>query len=142
MHSPMSQLVSVIIPCYNQAHFLSAAIESILNQTYPHFEIIAVNDGSTDNTAEIATRNAKVRYFYQPNQGLPAARNAGAQASRGAYLVFLDADDLLLPNALEDGVKCLREHPECGLVYGLYELMAEDGAPLPLDARALPEKID
>ncbi|HZS05717.1 MAG TPA: glycosyltransferase [Blastocatellia bacterium] len=142
MHSPMSQLVSVIVPCYNQAHFLGAAIESILNQTYPHFEIIVVNDGSTDDTAEVAARHPGVRHLYQPNRGLSAARNTGARASRGAYLVFLDADDLLLPNALEDGVKCLSEHPEAGLAYGLYQLMAEDGAPLQLDARPVPEKID
>src|SRR5918911_141417 len=83
-------LVSVIIPCYNQGHYLSEAIESVLNQTYPHFEIIVVDDGSTDNTAEVAASYPKVKLLRQKNHGRPAVgRNNGFHASRGEYIVFL-----------------------------------------------------
>src|ERR671912_965329 len=109
-------LVSVVIPCYNQAHFLGEAIESVLSQTYPHFEIVVVDDGSTDNTQEVAARYPGVRYIRQENQGLAGARNAGIRRSNGSYLVFLDADDRLLPEALEVGLEHLNAHPECAFV--------------------------
>ena len=83
---PESGLVSVIIPCYNQAHFLDEAIESVLTQTYPNREIIVVDDGSTDDTAEVARRYSMVRYVYRENAGPSAARNAGVQAGHGKYL--------------------------------------------------------
>src|SRR6266513_5232454 len=101
---PASGLVSVIIPCYNQAHFLHEAIESVLAQTYSNREIIVVDDGSTDNTATVARCHSPPRYIYQENAGPSAARNTGFEQSRGEYLVFLDADDRLLPEALEIGV--------------------------------------
>jgi len=125
---PESGLVSVIIPCYNQAHFLDEAIESVLTQTYPNREIIVVDDGSTDNTAEVAGRYSAVRHIYQENAGPAAARNAGVEAGRGKYLVFLDADDRLLPEALEIGVDCLRQHPECAFVSGHCRLIVTDGS--------------
>ena len=106
-------LVSVVIPCYNQAHFLSEAIESVLSQTCESFEIIVVDDGSTDNTSELASRYQKVRLLRQENRGVSAARNAGLAESEGEYVVFLDADDRLLPEALEVGLECLDDHPEC-----------------------------
>ena len=101
-------LVSVVIPCYNQAHFLGEAIESVLAQTYPHREIVVVDDGSPDNTREVASRYPGVRYVRQENQGLAAARNTGLRHSSGSYLVFLDADDRLLPEALEVGLRQLQ----------------------------------
>jgi len=103
---PESGLVSAIIPCYNQAHFLHEAIESVLAQSYPNFEIILVNDGSTDSTADVVRRYSPVRYVYQENAGLSSARNTGLKKSRGEYVVFLDADDRLLPEALQVGVDC------------------------------------
>lgn len=124
-------LVSVIIPCYKQAHFLGEAIESVLKQTYAPYEIIVVDDGSPDHTAQVATGYAGVRYFRQENQGLSAARNAGLRESRGPFLVFLDADDRLLPEALEIGVACLEERPGCAFVYGQSRFMTYDGDPLP-----------
>src|SRR5215831_10044969 len=80
-----SQLVSVIIPCYNKANFLGEAIESVLQQTYPHYEIIVVDDGSSDASAAVAKRYPTVPYVYQSNQGLSGARNAGLRASGGNY---------------------------------------------------------
>jgi glycosyltransferase involved in cell wall biosynthesis len=95
-------LVSVIIPCYRQGHLLPEALESVLAQTYPAVEAVVVNDGSPDDTDEVVHRYLpRVRYVRQQNRGLPAARNAGIRASSGQYLLFLDADDLLYPKAVE-----------------------------------------
>jgi len=122
-----TNLVSVIIPCYNQAHFLREAIESVLSQIYQNFEIVVIDDGSTDETPNIAGQYPQVRYIKQTNQGLAAARNAGLQASRGRYLVFLDADDRLLPNALRAGLQCFEEHPDCAFVSGGYRRIDKAG---------------
>src|SRR5215831_9104653 len=94
-------LVSIIIPCYNQAHFLSDAIDSARRQTHSRIEILVIDDGSSDNTSEVAASYRDVYCIRQANQGLSAARNAGLRASKGSLLVFLDADDRLLPNAIE-----------------------------------------
>ncbi|PSB02088.1 non-ribosomal peptide synthetase [Merismopedia glauca] len=112
--------VSVIIPAYNSAKFLPEAIESVLSQTYPVFEIIVVDDGSTDNTKEICDRYPTVQYVYQNNQGASVARNTGVRVSQGEYLLFLDSDDCLLPKAVEIGVNCINDHPEVGFVFGSY----------------------
>jgi len=124
-------LVSVIIPCYNQGRFLEEAIESVLNQGYRKCEILVVDDGSTDDTASVATRYTHcVNLIRQSNRGLSAARNAGLEASSGDLLIFLDADDRLLPNAVEAGLDCLERNPKCAFVYGRYRLIAEDGGPI------------
>jgi len=126
--TPEAGLVSIIIPCYNQAHFLHEAIQSVLAQTYPHREIFIVDDGSTDNTAEVTAGYRDVRYIRQENSGVSAARNTGLKQSRGEYLVFLDSDDRLLPEALEIGVDCLREHPECAFAFGHSRFTTADGS--------------
>src|SRR5215211_2313466 len=128
-------LVSVVIPCYNQAHFLSEAIESVLAQSHPNFEIIVVDDGSTDDTSEIAARYPEVRLVRQENKGLSGARNAGLAHSEGEYVVFLDADDRLLPEALEAHLEHLEAHPECAFVSGPCRRIAADGSPLPTPLR-------
>ena len=128
----------MVIPCFNQAHFLDEAIQSVLAQSYRDFEIVVVDDGSTDNTSEIATRYQEVQCIRQDNQGLAGARNTGIRESKGSYLVFLDADDRLLPEALEAGVKCLKAYPDGAFVFGRYRNIAADGSilrekqPLPL----------
>jgi glycosyltransferase involved in cell wall biosynthesis len=103
-------LVSVVIPCYNQAHFLSEALESVLDQSYRRIEAFVIDDGSTDNTRQITERYPTVQYRRQVNQGAAAARNAGLRESRGDLLVFLDADDRLLSWAVEAGVQALGEN--------------------------------
>src|SRR5207247_7128348 len=126
--TPEAGLVSIIITCYNQAQILREAIQSALAQTYSHREIFIVDDGSTDNTAEVTAGFAGVRYIRQENAGVSTARNTGLKESRGEYLVFLDADDRLLPEALEIGVNYLREHPDCAFAAGCCRLIVADGS--------------
>lgn len=114
----MESNVSVVIPCHNGERFLAETIESVLRQTLPAQEIILVDDGSTDQTSQIAARYAAVRYVYQPNQGAATARNRGIASSQGRYLVFLDSDDRLLPTALAIGVEQLATAPEAGFTVG------------------------
>ncbi|MFN2541479.1 MAG: glycosyltransferase [Chthoniobacterales bacterium] len=121
-------LVSIITACYNQGHFLREAIESAVAQTYARREIIVVDDGSTDNTPEIARRYPEVRYICQENAGPSAARNNGVKSSAGEYLVFLDADDRLLPDALEVGVQSLQQNPDCAFASGFCRLVVADGS--------------
>src|SRR2546430_6174963 len=127
--TPKAGLVSVIIPCYNQAHFLHEAIQSALAQTYSHREIFIVDDGSTDNTAEITAGFGGVRYICQENSGVSTARNKALKESRGEYLVFLDADDRLLPEALVIGVDWLGQHPQCGFASGPSRFLTPGGGP-------------
>jgi len=136
-HTP---LISIVIPCYRQAHFLGETIRSVLAQFYRRFEIIVVDDGSPDNTAEVAARFKGLRYIRQRNLGLSAARNAGLHQSTGEHIVFLDADDRLMPDALETGVDALRAQPECAFVYGFCELIAQDGSLIPTPPPVLIEE--
>src|SRR5262249_23271294 len=122
-------LVTIVIPCYKQAHFLPEAIESARNQTYSNLEIIVVDDGSPDNTSEVAARYPGVQCIRQKNGGLSDARNRGIRESRGEFFVLLDADDKLLPNCLEAGIACFAERPEAAIVFGRYQVIQEDGAP-------------
>ncbi len=122
-------MISVIIPAYNSAQYLPEAIDSVYNQTHSGCEIIVVDDGSTDQTKTVCAKYSTVKYVYQSNQGLPAARNRGVEASSGEYLVFLDSDDCLLPAAIEIGLQAMQEHP-AGFVFGryLYQLARADGS--------------
>lgn len=110
--------VSVIIPTYNRAHFLAEAIQSVLDQTFTDFELIIVDDGSTDNTEDIVMKfkDPRIRYINQENSGVSAARNTGIKASDGEYIAFLDSDDIWLPQNLDFKVKLLDARPEIGLV--------------------------
>ena len=116
----LNRLISVIIPCYNYGHYLAEAIESVRSQSYKFIETIVVDDGSVDNTKEVAGKYPDVIYVYQENQGLSAARNKGIDNSTGEFLVFLDADDWLLPDALSINLTYLLENKEAGLVTGTY----------------------
>jgi glycosyltransferase involved in cell wall biosynthesis len=132
-------LVSVIVPCYAQAAYLEEAIESVLAQTYAQVEIVVVDDGSPDNAARLAGRFPWARCVRQANAGLAAARNAGIRESEGDLLVFLDADDRLLPRALEVGVEELRAHPEAAFAFGRYRRVTGDGRPLENDEQPRPD---
>lgn len=123
-------LVSVIIPCYNQAHFVADAIESVLAQTWPQREIIVVDDGSHDDPATVVARYPSVRLIRQGNQGVSAARNHGMRESQGEFLVFLDADDRLTPKALQAHLMHLQARPDCAIAAGHYREIAADGSVL------------
>jgi len=118
MNASAEPLVSVVIPCYNQAHFLGEALESALEQSYGALETVVVDDGSADNTGEVSGRYPRVRYLRQRNRGAAAARNAGLAASSGDFVVFLDADDRLLPEAVEVGMRALRGNPAIACAVG------------------------
>jgi len=137
--SVFRERVSVIIPCYRQAHFLGDALTSVAAQSVAATEVIVVDDGSPDNAAEVARRYAGVRTIIQRNAGLAGARNTGLLHSTGDYLVFLDSDDRLLPGALEAGLRSLTRRPECGFTYGRWRLIGSDGSPLPAEEQSLPE---
>lgn len=123
----MSQ-VSVIIPTYNNAQFVAQAVDSVLAQTYPDFEVIIVDDGSTDDTqAALAGYDKRIRYIYQENRGPAAARNHGYHVSSGDYLLFLDSDDLVPTDKLEVQVSFLEMRPEFGLVYSAWRQIDEGG---------------
>jgi glycosyltransferase involved in cell wall biosynthesis len=125
-----AELVSVVIPCYHQAQYLGEAIESVLAQTYPHLEVVVVDDGSGDNVGAIASRYPGVRCIREPNSGAAAARNAGIRNSNGDFLVFLDADDRLLPDGVGAGLRALEARPECAAAIGTFRRATFDNRPL------------
>ena len=124
--------VSIIIPAYNQAHYLGAAIASALGQSYGDVEVIVVDDGSTDNTREVVEQigDPRLRYVYQENQGLSAARNTGIRHARGAYLSYLDSDDLFLPEKVALLLRSWRSDPSGAWSRGRPSLLTEPAARL------------
>lgn len=123
-------LVSVVIPCFNQAHFVAFAIASALGQEYRPLEVLVVDDGSTDDTANVAISNG-AELVQTPHGGVSSARNHGLAHARGEFIVFLDADDELLPKAVESSVAELQRHPRAGCVVGRAQLIDAEGRQLP-----------
>jgi glycosyltransferase involved in cell wall biosynthesis len=116
-------IVDVIIPAYNAAKYLPVAIESVMAQSFEDWQIVLVDDGSTDNTAEIVAPylerlGTKLKYVYQPNGGLPAARNTAIRNSSSEFLALLDADDVWLPHRLTESLRYFEGRPKVGLNYG------------------------
>lgn len=123
--------VSVIIPAYNQANFLDNAIQSVYAQTYRDYEIVVVDDGSTDDTATVAQRHGeRIRYLHQENRGLAGARNTGIRAASGELVALLDSDDTWLPDYLLTMVMLANRHPEASVFYCAARCMDEGGRPL------------
>ncbi len=116
MNSP---LVSIVIPAYNAQNFIARSLKSALRQTYENIEVIVIDDGSTDKTGEIVRsyQDPRIKYSYQENQWLGAARNAGIRKSKGRYITFLDADDFFLPEKVQRQVDFLEKKPEYDIVY-------------------------
>jgi len=140
-------LVSVIIPCYNQSHFLVEAVTSAINQTYKNWEIIIVNDGSLDTTSTraknliVANSQYQIRLVEQTNQGLSSARNAGIAAASGEYILPLDADDILAENALTDLLEiCLKSNVPC-VAFGSYQIFGTENRIVPSYELYSPENI-
>ena len=129
----MPPIVSVIIPCYNHAHYLSFAVNSVVAQTFADWEAIIVDDDSTDNTREVAARfaDARVRYIYQVNRGLSGARNTGICHAQGKYLAFLDADDEWDVNFLTTCVHCLDLKTDAAAVFTRFHFIDTEERLLP-----------
>lgn len=120
--------VSVIIPAYNAGKFLEETVRSVLDQSYSDFEIVICDDGSADNTAEVAKAitDARVKYIHQKNAGVSAARNNGAKNSTGKLLAFLDADDIFYRDNLQKKVEALLKNPGAGMAFADCDVI--DGA--------------
>ncbi len=114
-------LVSVIVPVYNREQFLGETLDSIFALDYGPFEVIVVDDGSTDGSAEIAQSYPDVHYFRQENRGPGAARNIGIEASRGEFVAFVDSDDVVFPHKLSAQVGYLLDHPDVTATLGRQE---------------------
>jgi glycosyltransferase involved in cell wall biosynthesis len=124
--------VEVIIPAYNTARYLQAAIDSVISQTFEDWRILLVDDGSTDNTADLVAPyverlGPKIKYIKQNNQGLPAARNTAIRNSTAEFLALLDADDVWLPSRLSESLKSFQDRPSAGLSYGLVTMIDGEG---------------
>lgn len=118
--------ISVIIPCYNAEHFIGQAIESVFTQTFQNFEVIVIDDGSTDHSAEvIRSFGLRIRAEFGTNKGASAARNRGTQLAQGKYIQYLDADDLLQPAALENRLHAL-ESSNADVAYSDWQYLHED----------------
>ena len=126
----MNPLFSIIIPCYNQAHFLPDCLESLLQQSFPNWEAIVVNDGSTDTTSEVAksyqNKDARIKLVEKENGGLSSARNFGIQSAQGNRFIFLDADDYLYPNCLIEISKLVVQDSDQVLIQYGYSYVSED----------------
>jgi glycosyltransferase involved in cell wall biosynthesis len=121
-------LVSVIVPTYNRAALVYAAVESVLRQSYRNFEVVVVDDGSSDGTeAELGKFGNAIRYFRQDNRGVNAARNTAIARSNGQLLAFLDDDDLWQPFKLQLQVDLLHQHPDRGLIFSDFSILRDAG---------------
>ncbi len=130
--------VSVIIPTYNREQFIARTIQSVLNQTYKDFEIVVVDDGSTDTTKEkLGTFGSKIKLIEQPNSERAVSRNNGVKNSSGEYIAFLDSDDAWIQDKLEDQVKLLDSRPEVILTYGQSLRINEKGEKIKTAKRQL-----
>ncbi|MCT7982836.1 glycosyltransferase [Laspinema sp. A4] len=125
--------ISVIIPAYNAEKTIQETIESVLKQTFQDFELIIINDGSTDATLEIISsiKDSRIQVFSFPNSGAQKSRNRGIEQAVGEYVAFIDADDLWTPDKLERQLKALEENPEAGVAYSWTDYIDESGNCLP-----------
>ncbi len=125
----MDRTFTIIIPTFNRADFISKTIYSVLSQTYIDFELIIVDDGSTDNTEQIVNTfvDQRIRYYKKKNEERAVARNFGIDKATGAYVTFLDSDDLLYPNHFEEAHKLVKEHNSPEWFHLAYEIKDENG---------------
>lgn len=129
----MSAIVSIVMPAYNAFQYLHEAIESVLAQTFNDFELLIIDDGSTDSTAEVAhhysQRDSRVKLFSQANQGVSVARNTGIKMAQGEFIAFLDSDDQWLPDKLAAHIEHLNSDSNLGISFGRVEFMKLNGKP-------------
>ncbi len=135
----MAPNVSICIPTYNRKHFLKETLDSVFAQTYKDFEVVIVDDGSTDGTKEMLQKcGYNVRYYWQKNQGESAARNKLVELSNGKYLTFIDSDDLLFPYAVEELVEAIEKYGPDTVAYSSYVGIDEKGTEVKRKQRKLP----
>ncbi|AFZ58639.1 glycosyltransferase family 2 protein [Anabaena cylindrica FACHB-243] len=129
----INPMVTVIIPAYNAAQFLPAAITSVQQQTYSDWELLIINDGSTDDTVAVVRQyqetNHCIHLIHQRNQGVSTARNLGIEKSRGKIIAFLDADDQWLPDKLQQHLQHFQSHPRLGVSFSQVEILTPAGEP-------------
>jgi glycosyltransferase involved in cell wall biosynthesis len=122
--------ISVIVPCYNQGRFLTQTVESVMRQTYSNWECIIINDGSSDNTEEVAkilcAADSRIKYLFKENGGLSSARNHGLGYLTGDFIQFLDSDDYLLPEKFESHLKTMTANPDIDICVSKYKLFYDD----------------
>ncbi len=125
-------LVSVVMPAYNASKYIARAIESVLDQSYRHLELIVVDDGSTDNTKDVIAgfKDDRIKYFHKENGGASSARNFAVRKSEGSFVVILDADDMMMPELISSCLGEFEKHPESDLVYCNDSLIDSDGRPM------------
>jgi glycosyltransferase involved in cell wall biosynthesis len=125
-------LVSVVMPAYNASKYIAVSIESVLNQSYKNFELIIVDDGSTDNTKEVIAgfKDERIKYFHKENGGASSARNFAVGKAEGDFIVVLDADDMIMPELICSCLDEFEKHPEADLVYCDDSLIGSDGRPM------------
>lgn len=131
--------VSIILPAYNEEHYIVNAVDSVLGQTYADFELIVINDGSQDNTLNLLREytDPRMHILDQPNQGLVSSLNRGIAIARGEYIARMDADDISLPTRLQAQVEFMDQHPPIGLL-GTYARMLDPKTGLETSSRNLP----
>lgn len=138
--------VSIVIPAYNADRFIAQTLDSVLAQTFTAFEVIVVNDGSTDRTQEIVEHylltDDRVRLINQINQGISATRQRGQKAAKGDFIAFLDADDLWMPQNLETHLRHFAGNPNLGISFGRVEFMQDDGTPTGVYSTARLKRIE
>lgn len=122
-------LVSVIIPFYDNKKYLKKCLVSVLNSTYKNLEVIIVNDGSREDISDILAdiNDKRIKYFYQDNKGVSAARNAGLERAKGDFILFADPDDIVIPNIIEKCVNALNNHEFDAAVFGYVQKVEIDG---------------
>jgi len=121
-------MISIIIPTFNRAEYIGEAIDSVLAQTYKDYEIIVVDDGSTDNTQKVLEQyEGKIKYFFKENGGEASARNYGIEKAQGEFIAYLDSDDLWCPEKLELQMQEFEKDEKVGLVHTSMEVVTEDG---------------
>ncbi|MEN9907175.1 MAG: hypothetical protein RLZZ540_316 [Bacteroidota bacterium] len=125
-----NHLISIIVPCYNQSLYLNECLQSVLDQTYINWECIIINDGSSDNTEEVAQnwvkKDNRFKYFYKENEGLSSARNTGLDRVIGDYIQFLDSDDCLHPTKLNDSLSKIKDHTNQNIVVTNFKMFKDN----------------
>lgn len=121
---------SVVIPLYNKEKYIAQTLETVLKQSFDDFEIVIINDGSNDKSEQIVQQfsDTRIKYFSTENHGAAAARNLGIEKSQSSYIAFLDADDLWLPNHLEELKNLIEKFPNAGMYCNRYQLIFENGS--------------